>query len=58
MDIKFDQQIEVTPYQYIDCVNKLSGAIAHRHDEVNNKFYIKLWDMSSKYSLLKILSRK
>lgn len=43
--IKYDQPIEVTKNQYSSIVKLFSGLVAHRYDEKENKYYVKVWNM-------------
>ena len=53
MQIKYDVSIEVTKTQYLYCIVQFSGAIAHR--EFDNKFYIKVWDLTYAKQIKKYL---
>lgn len=54
MNIKYNQEIEVSETKYNLCVKSFPMIIAHR--KTNNKFFIKLWDMRYKEALKKVLS--
>ena len=56
MEIKYDIPIEVTKKQYQRIIKKFSQIIAHRIDDDDGRYWIKLWAMEFKDELEKELT--
>lgn len=56
IDIRYNKPIEVTRAQYGRINSVMGGQVATRYDHATGKWYVKLWFMKHKMTLLRILT--
>lgn len=56
MTIRYNKPFEVTRAQYAALMNRMAGVVAGRYDQVEKKFYIKVWRMREVYKVSAILA--
>jgi hypothetical protein len=55
--VRYDVPVEVTQTQYNHMMNNLTGIVCGRYDEVENKYYIKCWNMRYKKLVIDVLKK-